>query len=59
MVNSNIVVSFHNEKAMKGCLENDEIEKQLKCEICGEGLCFLGSFKEGYTKGRFSCWTRG
>jgi hypothetical protein len=38
MVNSNIVVSFHHKMAMKHCVEDDEIEKQLKCKICGMGL---------------------
>jgi hypothetical protein len=46
MVNSDIVVSFHHKVAMKHRLENNEIEKQLKCKICGVGLCFLGCFKE-------------
>jgi hypothetical protein len=30
MVNSNIVVSFHNKMAVKYYLEDDEIERQLK-----------------------------
>jgi hypothetical protein len=58
-VNSDIVVSFHHKMAMKRCLEDDEIEKHLKCKIHGVGLCFLGCFKEYYTKARFSYWPRG
>jgi hypothetical protein len=49
MENSNIVVSFHHKMTMKR-LENDEVEKQLKCKICGGGQCFLGSVKECYTR---------
>jgi hypothetical protein len=44
---------------MKRCLEDDEIERQLKCKICDVGLCFLGCFKEYHTKPRFSYTTRG
>lgn len=36
---SNIVVPFHHTMAMKRCLESDEIDRQLKCKICGMGLC--------------------
>jgi hypothetical protein len=42
MVNLNIVVSFLHKMAMKRCLEDYGIEKQLKCKNCGVGLCFLG-----------------
>jgi hypothetical protein len=59
MVNSNIVVSFQHKVAMKCCLEDDEIEKQLKCKICGVGLYFLRCFKEYYTNARFSYWKLG
>jgi hypothetical protein len=34
IVHSNIVVSFHHTMAMKHCLEDDEIERQLKCKKC-------------------------
>jgi hypothetical protein len=60
MMNSNIVVSFHHTMAMKGCLEEDEIERQLKCRICDVGLFILGCFKEYHTKPpRFSYMRQG
>jgi hypothetical protein len=37
-VNSDIVVSFHHKVAVKRCLGNDEIERQLECKICDVGL---------------------
>jgi hypothetical protein len=40
-------------------LEDDEIEKLLKCMICDIGSCFLRRFMEYYTKVRFSYWTLG
>jgi hypothetical protein len=43
---------------MKRCLEEYEIEKQLKCKICDVGLCFLGCFKEYHTRARFSYMKR-
>jgi hypothetical protein len=58
-MNSNIVVSFHHTMAMKRCLEDDEIERQLKCKICDMGLFILGCFKEYHTKARFSYMRRG
>jgi hypothetical protein len=58
-VNSNIVVSFNYKMAMKCCLEDDEIEKQLKCKIYGVGLCFFGCLKQYYTKAGFSYWMEG
>jgi hypothetical protein len=58
-VNLNVVVSFYHTMVMKRCFEDDEIERQLKCKICGVGLCFLGCFKEYYTKARFSYMMRG
>jgi hypothetical protein len=59
MVNSNIVVSFHHKMVMKCCLEDDEIERQLKCMICDMGLCILGCFKEYHTNVRFSHMKQG
>jgi hypothetical protein len=53
-VNLDIVVSFHHKLAVKRCLENDEIERQLKCKICDVGLCIFGCFKKFHTKARFS-----
>jgi hypothetical protein len=58
MVNSNIVVSFHHKMATKCCLEDDEIEKQLKSKICGVGLCIFGCFKKYHKKARFIYMTR-
>jgi hypothetical protein len=40
-VNLNIVVSFYHRIAVKRCLEDDEIERQLKSKIYDMGLCFL------------------
>jgi hypothetical protein len=40
--------------AIKGCFENDEIERQLRCKICDKGLCIFGCFKKYHTKARFS-----
>jgi hypothetical protein len=57
-VNLNIVVSLYHTMAMKR-LEDDEIERQLKCKICDVGLCFLGCFKEHYTNARFSYMMQG
>jgi hypothetical protein len=59
IVNLNIVVSFYHTTAMKRGLEDDEIERQLKCKVCDVGLCFLKCFKEYYTKARFSYVTQG
>jgi hypothetical protein len=36
VMNLNIVVSFHHTVAMKHCLEDDEIERQLKCKNCDQ-----------------------
>jgi hypothetical protein len=58
-VNSNIVVSFHHKMGMIRCLEEDEIERQLKCKICDVGLCIFGCFSKYHTKARFSYMTRG
>jgi hypothetical protein len=58
-VTSNIVVSFYHTMAMKPCLQDDEIERQLKCKIYDVGLCFHGCFKEYYTKARFSIGCKG
>jgi hypothetical protein len=58
MANSNIVVSVHPSMAMKR-LEDDEIERQLKCKICDVGLCIFGFFKKYHTKARFNYMTRG
>jgi hypothetical protein len=59
MVTSNIVVSFHHKMPMIHCLENNEIEKQLKCKICDVGLCIFGCFKKYHTKARFKYMMRG
>jgi hypothetical protein len=48
------LVSFHPTMAMKHRLEDDEIERQLKCKICDVGLCILGCFEEYHTKAGFS-----
>jgi hypothetical protein len=53
MVNLNIVVSFHK-MALKCCLEDDEIERQLKLKIFDVGLCIFGCFKNYHTRARFS-----
>jgi hypothetical protein len=53
-VNLDTVVSFHHKMAVKCCLEDDEIEKQLKCKICDVGLCIFGCFLKYHTKARFS-----
>jgi hypothetical protein len=55
-VNSNIVVSFHHtsKMAMTRCLEDDEIERLLKCKICDVGLCIFGYFKKYQTRARFN-----
>jgi hypothetical protein len=50
IVNSNIVVSFHHTMVMKHNLEDDEIERQLKCKIHDKGLCIVGCFEEYHTK---------
>jgi hypothetical protein len=55
----NIVVSFYHTMAVKSCLEDNEIERHLKCKICDVGLWFLGCFKEYYTKTRFSYMMQG
>jgi hypothetical protein len=39
---------------MISCLEDDEIERQLKCKICDVGLCIFGCFNEYHTNARFS-----
>jgi hypothetical protein len=57
-VNLNTVVSFYHTMAMKHCLEDGEIERELKCKIYDE-LCILGCFEECYKKARFSYITRG
>jgi hypothetical protein len=49
-----IIVSFHHKMAMKRCLQDDEIERQLKCKIYDVGLCIFGCFKKYHTKERFS-----
>jgi hypothetical protein len=49
-VNSNIVVSFHHTVAVKRCLEDDEIERQLKCKIRDVRLCILGCFEKYHKK---------
>jgi hypothetical protein len=54
---SDFVVSFHHKLAVKRCLENDEIERQLKCKIYDVELCIFGYFKKYHTKARFSYWT--
>jgi hypothetical protein len=59
MVNSNNVVSFHHKMGMIRCLEDDEIERQLKCKICYVGLCIFVCFNKYHTKERFSYMTRG
>jgi hypothetical protein len=58
-VNLNIVVSFYHTLAMKRCLAYNKIERQFKCKVCDVGLCFLGCFKEYYTKASFSYMTWG
>jgi hypothetical protein len=58
-MNSDIVVSFHCKLEVKRCLENDEIERQLKYKICDAELCIFGCFKKYHTKARFSYWMRG
>jgi hypothetical protein len=40
-------------------LEDDEIERQLKCKICDVGLCIYGCFNKYHTKARFSYMTGG
>jgi hypothetical protein len=52
IVNLNIVVSFYHTMAVKHCLEDGEIERQLKCRVYDE-LCILGCFEEYYKKARF------
>jgi hypothetical protein len=60
MVNSNIIVSFHRAMEMKRRLEDDEIERQLKCKIVTWDNTFSGASKSKYhTKARFSYMTRG
>jgi hypothetical protein len=54
ITNSNIVVSFHHTIAMKCCLEDDKIERQLKCKMYDMELCILRCFKEYHTKAQFS-----
>jgi hypothetical protein len=44
---------------MKRCMEDDEIERQLKCKICDVRLRIFGCFKKYHTKARFSYMTRG
>jgi hypothetical protein len=39
-------------------LEDDEIERQLKCKKCDVGLCILRYFEEYHTKARSSQMTR-
>jgi hypothetical protein len=58
-VSLNILLPFYHTVAIKRCLEDDEIERQLRCKICDVGLCFPGCFKDYYTKARFSNMTRG
>jgi hypothetical protein len=58
MANSNIVVSYHHKMAMIRCLEDYEIERQLKCKICDVDLCIFGCFRKYHTKARFSYMTR-
>jgi hypothetical protein len=58
-VNSNIVVSFHHKIGMIRCLEDDEIERLLKCKIFDVRLCIFGFFNKYHTKARFSYMTRG
>jgi hypothetical protein len=41
------------------CLEDHEIEKQMKCKICDEGLHIFGCFKKNHTTARFSYMMRG
>jgi hypothetical protein len=43
MVNMNIVVSYHHKMTMIRCFEDDEIERQVKCNICDVGLRILGA----------------
>jgi hypothetical protein len=59
MVNSNIVVSFNHKLEIIRCLEDDEIERQLKCTLCDMGLCSFVCFNMYHTKARFSYMTRG
>jgi hypothetical protein len=54
VVNLNIVVSFHRTVALIRRLEDDEVERQLKCEIHDTGLCILGCFEECHRKVQFS-----
>jgi hypothetical protein len=58
-VNSNIVVSNNHKMGMICCLEDGEIERQLKCKICDVGLCIFVCFNKYHTKARFSYMTRG
>jgi hypothetical protein len=41
------------------CLEDDDIERRLKCKICDVELCIFGCFNKYHTKARFSYMTRG
>jgi hypothetical protein len=45
-VNSTVVGSYRHKMAMIRCLEDDEIERQLKCKMCDVGQCMFGSFKK-------------
>jgi hypothetical protein len=58
MVNSNIVASFHHKLGMIRCLEDDEIERQLKCKIRDVGLRSFVCFNKYHTKAKFSYMTR-
>jgi hypothetical protein len=35
-------------------LEDDEIERQLKCKVCDVGLCIFGCFNKYNTMASFS-----
>jgi hypothetical protein len=50
ILNFNIVVSFHHAMAMKCRLEDDEIEKQLKCKKCDADI--LRCLEEYHKKAR-------
>jgi hypothetical protein len=44
---------------MNCCLEDDEIERQLKGKICDVGLFIFRCFKKYHAKARFSYMTLG
>lgn len=59
MAKTNIVDSFHHKMAIKRCLEDYEVERQLKCTICDMGLCIFRCFKKYPIKLRLSYMMRG